>query len=201
MAAKNAFPPVAGAIRGAMPQTQAPQLATLAAAAPDGEGWVSEIKFDGYCLLVAIDDGMVRLLTRSGLDWTNRMPSLVASLARLGPSSAMLDGELVALQPDGVSSFPMLQGALEAGRDDSLIFYAFDLLHLDGWDLRPCPLLERKRVLASAANWTGQARYSDHHQDHVAELHERAGAMGLEGIICKRADRPFAPAGPATGSS
>jgi bifunctional non-homologous end joining protein LigD len=102
----------------------------------------------------------------------------------------MLDGELVALQPDGVSSFPLLQAALKAGRDGDLTFYAFDLLHLNGWDLRPCALLERKRVLAATVRWSDTVRFSGHHEGQVAELQQSACAIGLEGIICKRADRP-----------
>ena len=123
----------------------------------------------------------------------DRMPAVAAAIAGLGLRSAMLDGELVALQPDGVSSFPMLQAALKAGRDGSLVFYAFDLLHLDGWDLRGCTLLARKRVLEGAAGWNGADRYSGHVVGQAAEMHRSAGRMKLEGIICKRADAPYRP--------
>ena len=90
-----------------------------------------------------------------------------------------------------MSSFPALQAALKAGRDGSLVYYAFDLLHLNGWDLRPCALLDRKRVLASAAPWGGMVRHSDHHEGQAAELYQNACRMGLEGVICKRGDRPY----------
>lgn len=185
--------PAPGAVRAALPDVQPPQLATLATSAPTGAEWISELKFDGYRLVVAVTGRAVRLLTRNGLDWTDRMPSLATTIAALNLPPVMLDGELVALRPDGVSSFPPLQAALKAGRDGDLAFYAFDLLHLAGWDLRSCLLLERKRVLATIVPWNGTVRYSDHQAGRTADLHQNACAMGLEGIICKRGDRPYRP--------
>ena len=175
-----------------MPAKQAPQLCSLVDRAPDdADGWVSEIKFDGYRLLVAVSSGTVRLLTRNGHDWSDRMPAVHAAFVGLRLPDMLLDGELVSLQADGVSSFPGLQAALKAGRDETLVFYAFDLLHRDGWDLRPCTLLDRKRVLKTAVPWNGMIRYSDHHQGQAQELHASACRMHLEGIICKRADAPY----------
>ena len=95
----------------------------------------------------------------------------------------------------------MLQAALKTGRDASLVYYAFDLLHWEGWDLRPCTLLDRKLVLEFAAQWTGAVRFSSHHEGQAAELHQNACRLGLEGIVCKRGDRPYRPGGAATGSS
>ena len=132
--------PAPGAKNGALPATQAPELASLAEDPPEGGAWLSEIKFDGYRLLVWLDRGRVRLRTRSGQDWTERLPALARAVAGLKLGTALLDGELVALRDDGTSSFPDLQAALSAGRDGRLFFYVFDLLHLDGWDLRPCAL-------------------------------------------------------------
>jgi bifunctional non-homologous end joining protein LigD len=132
-----------GAVRGPLPEAQAPQLCLLVADPPEGAEWVSEIKFDGYRLLAAVQNGNVRLLTRNGHDWADRMPSVSRTIGRLPVQAAMLDGELVAVRDDGVTSFPGLQAGLKAGRDDTLFFYVFDLLHLDGWDLRGCTLLER----------------------------------------------------------
>ena len=190
MAAKNlqkSEVPAKGAVRRAMPAAQAPQLCSLSEDPPDGALWLSEIKFDGYRILAAIEDGKVRLLTRNGHDWADRMPSIAASFKALKVKSAMLDGELVSLAKDGVSTFPGLQAALKDGRDDTLTFYAFDLLHLDGWDLRGCELLERKRVLATLADWQGALRYSDHHVGQTHEMRRGACRMKLEGIICKKA--------------
>jgi bifunctional non-homologous end joining protein LigD len=145
-----------------MREKQAPQFCLVAKEPPEGDDWVSEIKFDGYRLIAAVENGKVRLLTRNGLDWAARMPSVARAIGQLPVKSAMVDGELVSLREDGVSSFPGLQAALKAGRDDKLFFYAFDLLHLDGWDLRPCRLVDRKQVLAGLTEWTGMLRYSDH---------------------------------------
>ncbi len=176
---------------GALPERQAPQLCSPVEEPPEGAEWISEIKFDGYRLLASIEGGQVRLLTRNGHDWADRMPSLAATLSKLPVQAAMLDGELVALREDGVSSFPGLQAALKAGRDDRLFFYAFDLLHLDGWDLRTCGVLERKRVLAGLIEWTGMLRFSDHHAGDAHAMRRNACRMHLEGIICKRADAPY----------
>ena len=183
--------PVPGSVRGTLPESQAPQLCTLAAAAPTGEAWLSEVKLDGYRIIVVINHGKVRLLTRNGLDWTDRLPAVANAFQTLNVRTAMLDGELVALRPDGVSSFPGLQAALKAGRDDTLAFYAFDLLHLDGWDLRPCALLDRKAALQRLSDWGGMLRFSEHVEGSPAEVHRNAGQLGLEGIVCKRANDPY----------
>ena len=174
-----------------MPVKQAPQLCSLVDRAPDDDFWVSEVKFDGYRLLVAVADGAVRLLTRNGHDWSDSMPAVHDAFVALQLPDMLLDGELVSLQSDGVSSFPGLQAALKAGRDETLVLYAFDLLHRDGWDLRPCTLLDRKQVLKTAVPWNGMIRYSDHHQGQAQELHASACRMHLEGIICKRANVPY----------
>lgn len=180
-----------GAKRASLPERQAPQLCTALDEPPDGDEWVSEIKFDGYRLLASVQDGKVRLLTRNGHDWADRLPAVARAIGQLPVQVAMLDGELVSLDDAGVSSFPALQAALAAGRDDRLMFYAFDLLHLDGWDLRPCSLLERKRVLRGLNAWKGMLRYSDHHAGDAHALKVNACRMHLEGIVCKKADAPY----------
>jgi bifunctional non-homologous end joining protein LigD len=184
-------PPAPAAVRRAMPQKQAPQLASVVEAPPGGAGWLTEIKFDGYRFLIAVDEGKVTLTTRNGHDWTDRLPALAAAVRKLDVGSALLDGELVALDKDGVSSFPALQAALSAGRDQTLFFYAFDLLYLDGWDLRPCALRERKRLLKAIDGWQGMLRYSDDHDGDIAQMRQAACRMKLEGIICKHADAPY----------
>ena len=192
-AGRTRLPPASGALPGTLPDIQSPQLCSVAGDPPPGDTWLSEIKFDGYRLLASIKNGSVRLLTRNGLDWSDRMPAVATAIAGLGMGNAMLDGELVALQPDGVSSFPMLQAALKAGRDGSLVFYAFDLLHLNGWDLRGCTLLDRKRVLEGAARWNEAVRYSGHVVGQATEMYRSASRMKLEGIICKRTDALYRP--------
>lgn len=187
-------PPAPGAVRAALPEKQAPQLASLAEAPPDGQGWLSEVKFDGYRLFAFVNGGKVRLVTRSGLDWTGKLPAVAREVGRLKLETALLDGEMVALRSsDGVSSFPELQVALSEGRDDKLFFYLFDLLHLNGWDLRPCRLVDRKSVLAKLDSWRGSVRYSDHVTDDSRAFQLRACDAGLEGSICKRADAPYRP--------
>jgi bifunctional non-homologous end joining protein LigD len=158
---------------------------------PEGEGWISEIKFDGYRLLCWMDHGKVRVVTRNGLDWTDRLPAVEREVGKLDLDAALIDGELVALDTNGASSFPALQAALSAGKDATLILYVFDLLHLDGWDLRPCKQIDRKRVLRGISDWRGMLRYSDHHDGNADSLRREACRMGLEGIICKQADAPY----------
>jgi bifunctional non-homologous end joining protein LigD len=183
--------PAAGAVRGGMPARQAPQLSQLAEKPAAGNDWVSEIKFDGYRLLAFLSDGEVRIFSRNGLDWTNRVPSLARAIAQLKADTALLDGELVALEADGISSFADLQRALSEGRESQLYYYLFDLLYLNGWDLRPCALLDRKTLLAALSDWKGMLRYSDHVIGEAVEMYNRACAMGLEGIVCKQAKSPY----------
>ena len=183
--------PADGSVRGKLPQRQAPQLASVADEPPESEGWVSEVKFDGYRLLCWKDGATVRVMTRNGLDWTDRLPAVAREIGKLRVDTALLDGELVAIDKKGASSFPALQAALSAGKDASLNLYLFDLLHLDGWDLRPCELIDRKRVLSELADWKGMLRYSDHHIGDADRMRREVCAMGLEGIICKQVDAAY----------
>ena len=182
---------IAGAVRGKLPNKVAPQLASVADAPPDEDGWLTEIKFDGYRILASLDHGRVRLLTRNGNDWTDRLPAVAKAVGQLYVDSALVDGELVALEKDGISSFPALQAALSNGRDQTLVYYLFDLLHLDGWDLRKCKLRDRKDRLKGIDTWHGMLRYSDHHEGDAARMRQAACKMKLEGIICKKADAPY----------
>src|SRR5690606_22594038 len=144
---------IRGAKKAAMPDFVPPQLATLKPHAPEGAGWVHEIKFDGYRLQARLDGGKVALLTRGGLDWTDRFGKAVPkALAALPASQALIDGELVVEASGGASDFSALQADLSAGRTDRFAFYAFDLLHLDGQDLTGATLVERKAVLARLLN-------------------------------------------------
>ena len=118
------------------PTDQRPQLCSLMKQPPTGAGWLSEIKFDGYRFLAWKVGGQVRLVTRNGHDWADRLPTVARSIGAINAPEAVLDGELVAVRPDGLTSFPDLQDALSAGDDHRLIFYVFDLLALNGWDLR-----------------------------------------------------------------
>ncbi len=190
-AARTRMPP--GARRGAMPEQQLPQLASTVDTPPDGTDWISEVKFDGYRLIALKRGSAVRLFTRSGQDWTDRLPVVARAVAGLAARDATLDGELVALQPDGLSSFPALQAALAAGQDRRLFYTLFDLTHLDGFDLRRCRLADRKVVLTGLDSWQGLLRYSDHLRGEAGRVRRQACALGLEGVVCKDADAPYRP--------
>jgi bifunctional non-homologous end joining protein LigD len=191
---KAAAPPPA-ARQGAMPERVSPQLAAPAASPPAGDRWLHEIKYDGYRLLARIAQGKVRLLTRNGLDWTGKFPLLARAFAALPAGSALIDGEVVALAADGTTSFARLQDAL--ARDDTadLVYFAFDLLYRDGWDLTGAPLEDRKAALAAlvppAAE--GVLRYSDHQQGRGPDFFRLACSHRLEGIVAKRRDQPYRP--------
>lgn len=179
----------------ALPDFVEPCLATLVEKPPSGETWLHEVKFDGYRLQARVKDGKVRLLTRSGLDWTPRFGrGLVETLAALPCDEALLDGELVALGSGGISSFSALQQALSEGKSAGMVYFAFDLLHLDGEDLRAQPLIARKERLEhllGAAAAEGSLRYSEHFVEPGATMLTHACRMGLEGVISKRADAPY----------
>ncbi len=181
---------------GALPRRPAPELATRVPQAPPGDSWVHEIKFDGYRLLALFEAGRVTLLSRNGKDWTRRFPKLVDSLQALGIPEAVLDGELVALQPDGTSSFRQLQEALAAKRTDHLIYEVFDLLFLDGYDLTDAELVRRKEILRAlltnrGVNNRGCVRYVHHFEGKGTELYDEVCQLGLEGIVCKRRASPY----------
>ncbi len=194
-AAPDAPAALPGALRAAL-STCEPELATLVGAAPEGPDWLHEIKFDGYRLLAELDAGKVTLRSRNGKDWTERIPTLTRAFAQFPATSALLDGEFVALNPNGVSDFQALQNSLGAQQNDSLVFYAFDLLHLDGFDLRGCSLQARKALLAKLiARQPRSAKRRIRMTDHVVgdgpQFFAKACELGLEGIVSKRADAPY----------
>ena len=185
---------LADAPRAALPGFVKPCLATLALKAPDSGDWIHEIKFDGYRLQARLDNGKVRLLTRNGLDWTRKFTGLADALGKLPAKSALVDGELVVEGDDGVSSFSMLQENLKSGAQNQLLYYVFDLMYLDGADLRRLPLHTRKSALAALLNRaprTGPLRLSESIAESGPVLLKHACKMGLEGIISKRDDAPY----------
>lgn len=178
----------------ALPEFVAPQLATLVDRVPKGRDWIHELKLDGYRVYCRLADGHVRFLTRRGLDWTDKFGGLGAQID-LPAARAALDGEIVVLDRKGASDFGALQLALSERRTENLVFFAFDLLHLDGDDLRRHPLRERKARLKAlferrTAN-TGRCVYSEHFDTNGDELYKSACRMSLEGIISKRAGAPY----------
>lgn len=186
-------PAVPGSNLGVLPEFVAPCLALRLEEAPRGDGWLHEIKFDGYRLEARIEDGKVKLLTRNGLDWTGRFATVAKSLATLDVESALLDGEVVVETEDGTTSFAELVADLKAGVSDRMIYYAFDLLHLNGIDLRGAALVDRKAVLTRLlkSRRNGKVRLSTHIAGSGEEMMDKACELGLEGIISKRADKPY----------
>ena len=185
---------VAGAREGRMPEFIPPSLATLSARAPDTAGWVHEIKFDGYRIQARIADGKVTLKTRTGLDWTNKFPAVEAACEALSSYDAILDGEIASIDENGISDFSALQDDLKTGRQDRMAYYVFDLLHLDGQDLTPAPLLERKRALAALLAELPEdniIKLSEHFEEDGSTMLKHACHLHLEGIVSKRADAPY----------
>jgi bifunctional non-homologous end joining protein LigD len=184
-----------GAKRAPMPAHLAPELATLVAAPPAGDGWLHEMKYDGFRMLCRLEKGRARLITRNANDWTERFPTIVQAATTLSASSAILDGEVAFLRPDGTTSFSGLQtsGAADASAGE-LVFFVFDLPYLDGFDLRAVPLEARKAALRdvlATGPGTAALRYSDHVVGNGEEFFRQACRFALEGVIAKRRDAPY----------
>jgi bifunctional non-homologous end joining protein LigD len=197
ISAKASLKALAGAASGPLPAFVEPCLATLVARLPEDEGWVHEVKFDGYRIEARIDRGNVRLLTRTGLDWTERFGTLPILLGEMHRGTALIDGEIVVEDDVGRSSFTALAEALKSGKSSKFVLQCFDLLHVDGFDLVGADLLARKAALrqligkSNGASTSRQIRFSDHLTGDGTRMLEGACALGLEGIISKRADRPY----------
>jgi bifunctional non-homologous end joining protein LigD len=187
---KRARRVVAASASAEMPGFIKPQLATLKARAPSGDQWFHEIKFDGYRVQVHLNKGKKRVFTRNGLDWTKRF-SVIAGALDI-PGQAILDGEVVVIH-EGRTNFSELQAELAAGRQDRLVYYAFDLLWW-GRDLRKLPQLERKRMLSDllGENDIGHpVIYSEHLVGDGQEMFEHATKLNFEGIVSKNAQAPY----------
>lgn len=184
-----------GAREGALPAFIRPQLATRVARVLAGDQWLNEIKLDGYRTLARIDGDDVRLRTRNGHDWTERYRPLDDALAAVGCRRAMIDGEIVVQDEIGLSSFSALQDALSNGETHRLVFYAFDLLHLDGTDLTQSPLIARKALLAGLMEGVVGERsplqISEHIVGNGPAFFAEACRRSLEGIVCKSADGTY----------
>ena len=174
-----------------MPAFIEPQLCRVVERPPNAEGWVHEIKFDGYRVQMRIEAGRVSLKTRKGLDWTEKFGAIAKAAARL--PDAMLDGEIVALNQDGVPDFAALQAAISEGETNELIFFAFDLLFEGGADLRRRPLSERKDRLEAVLAGGGQSviRHVEHFDTGGDAVLLSACKLSLEGIVSKKLDEPY----------
>ncbi|CAD7039595.1 DNA ligase D [Pseudorhizobium endolithicum] len=184
---------IKGARKANLPDFVAPQLATLVKGAPSGKRWIHEIKLDGYRLQARIDGGDVRLLTRTGLDWTHKFGKpIVDALRQLPVKQAIIDGEIVVNGGSGATDFSLLQQDLSEGRTNRFVFFAFDLLHLDRNDLTGAKLLDRKQALeAILADCAAVLRYSEHFGDEGGLVLKHACRLSLEGIISKIGDAPY----------
>jgi bifunctional non-homologous end joining protein LigD len=163
-----------------------PQLATLAARPPAGDEWLHEMKLDGYRILARLTKKEVRLWTRTGQDWTDRFPDTARELEAMGAADAWIDGELAVLLPDGVTSFAAMQNAGDLPAGARLVYYAFDLLHWEGRDLRGLPLEARKRALETVLPASDTLRYSQHVVGEGERVFAEACRLALEGVISKR---------------
>lgn len=174
-----------------LPAFQPPQLATLVDHVPAGAAWVHEMKYDGYRCLIAVGTGQARAYTRSGLDWSDKFAPIVAAAAKLKVGTALIDGEAVVLDAAGKTNFQALQASLKGGKAD-LVYFAFDLLELDGEDLKALPLVERKEKLAKLLGKSkGTIRYSEHISGKGEKLLDSFCEMGLEGVVSKRFDSRY----------
>jgi bifunctional non-homologous end joining protein LigD len=188
------------AIKRPMPTTIHPMLSTAIDEAFDGPEWFFEIKWDGYRAIAFIENGKARLISRNQNDLTSRYPELKDLPQFIKATTAILDGEVVALDDEGRPSFSLMQqrtGFRPGGRrtvakaDVPVLYYVFDLLYLDGYDLRRLPLEERKRKLAALITPGDAVRYSDHYEAQGKALFEIAEEKGLEGILAKRRDSAY----------
>lgn len=177
--------------REKQPEFVPPQLA-LEATGPPEEGWLHELKLDGYRIQARKAGSKVQLLTRKGLDWTHRMPGIAADVARLPAESATLDGEVVVLGDDGTTSFAALQASFQEGAKHPLTYFCFDLLHLNGHNTRDLPLRERKALLAGLIGGdAGTVRFSEHIETGGEAMFRKACELHAEGILSKRADAKY----------
>lgn len=182
-------------IKKPMPNFISPQLCTLVKEPPNSDDWLHEIKFDGYRLMAFINKKNVKLLTRNKNDWTKRFPVLKIELAKLKLSTAILDGELVAINNNGQFDFQLLQNLIHKKDTSSLYYYIFDILYYNGYDLSQTPLIERKEILQQllAKNTNFHIRYSDHVIGNGIHTYRKSCQLGLEGIISKQIDSPYLP--------
>lgn len=185
---------IAGAREAPLPAFLEPCLGLLCDRPPTGPKWIHEIKHDGYRIQARVDGARARLLTRKGLDWSERFPNIVPIVTRLGVKQAVFDGEIVVEDDSGVSNLNNLHAELRSGRTDRFTYFVFDLMHLNGFDLTRVPLIERKALLQSILAGLAPGcpvRYSEHLDADGPSMLAQCCRMGLEGIVSKRRDAPY----------
>ncbi len=189
-------PALASLPKESQPSFIKPQLALEAESAPDGNGWLHELKLDGYRMQARKDGPKVQMLTRSGLDWTDRMSSIAAAVAALPVDSATIDGEVVVLTPNGTTNFADLQASFQDGAKNPRTYFCFDLLHLNGCNTRGLPLIERKTLLEKIlqSNDQDNLRLSEHLASDGQRMFHHACELHAEGIISKRTNSKYVSA-------
>jgi bifunctional non-homologous end joining protein LigD len=182
-----------GVRKAKLPPFIEPQLATLVKEPPAGDQWLHELKFDGYRMLCRLDSGGVQFMSRNGRDWTEKFPNIAEAIKFLPAKSAFIDGEIVIVDAQGRSSFQKLQRSMGKSVTSGLIYAVFDLLYLDGFDLRRVPLRQRKNLLEKLCKSPGQGllRYSEHFEGNGDAFFRQACEYGIEGILSKLADSPY----------
>ncbi|TGQ70998.1 ATP-dependent DNA ligase [Mesorhizobium sp. M00.F.Ca.ET.186.01.1.1] len=173
-----------------------PLMPTLVEQPPEGDGWIHEVKFDGYRSQLIIDEDGTRIYTRNGLDWTSKYRDLVAEAAHLGAESAIVDGEIIVVNDAGLSDFGALRKAITRRQHD-LYFVAFDLLHLNGHDLRDMALEERREILAGMIEPGRRIQFSESLPGDAKAIFHLVDQAGLEGVVSKRRDSKYR-SGPST---
>jgi ATP-dependent DNA ligase len=176
-----------------LPQWISPQLTQLSETAPSGPQRLHEIKLDGFRMAARINHGRAQLLTRTGLDWTDKYRSVIAALGQLRAKTAYLDGELCGVGDDGLPSFSQTQAASDGERGVRLVYYAFDLLHLDGRDTASLPLIERKALLEPLIAGMPGLQFNGHETGDGETVRQHACKLGFEGVVSKTIDAPYAP--------
>jgi bifunctional non-homologous end joining protein LigD len=185
---------VPGARKKLLPAFLEPSLASPCEKPPSGPKWIHEIKHNGYRMQARIDAGSIRLLTRKGLDWTDRFASIASAIKTIGLASGLLDGEVVVEDGSGITSFNNLQADLKAGRQDRFCYFAFDLLYCEGFDLTKAALIDRKDLLQQILAGVpagSPIRFSEHLEVDGPTMLEHSCRFGLEGIVSKRRDLPY----------
>jgi bifunctional non-homologous end joining protein LigD len=175
-----------------LPPFVEPQLATLVESPPRGDRWIHEVKYDGYRILARLEGGEVRLFSRRRKDWTTSFPTIARAVAKLPVTTAFIDGEVAVQTASGRTNFQALQNAFGARAPAGLAYFGFDLLYLDGEDLRDLAVeLRKERLQALLVKADRRLRFSAHHLGDGARLLESAARMELEGIVSKKLGDPY----------
>jgi bifunctional non-homologous end joining protein LigD len=196
---RTAVSPPHDAPKEALPKFVSPQLALAVKQPPEGTDWVHELKLDGYRIQARIDRSKrtaapVTLITRGGLDWTDRMPEIASALSNLPVKQALLDGEVAVFDKEGRTSFALLQASFQEAKKQARTYVVFDLLHLDGHNLRPLSLERRKEVLESLIASVADEeviRFGEHLRMSGKKVFEKACQLGAEGVVSKRASSAY----------